>query len=365
MKKMTVVHIEAGRHLYGGALQVAYLLAALKSNKHINNIIICPKNSEVAAHFAKHQLCKLIAVNMKGDLDISLAIKLKRILKQEQADMLHIHSRRGADIYGGIAAKMLNIPCILTRRVDNPEPRWWCSIKYRLFKQTVAISEGIRQVLLTQGLSDTQVQTIRSVVDTQKYQAVKSSDWFRQTFNVKAEDFVIGIVAQLIERKGHLVLFNALTELVKSYPQIKVLVLGRGPLAQHLTEQVKVLGLQHNVFFAGFRPDLDKVLPNLNLLVHPAFMEGLGVSLLQASACEVPIIASAVGGIPEAVAHQTNGLLVPPRDVQALQTSIETLICQPEFRLRLAKQAREKMLNEFSIELMAKQYVNLYQKLNA
>lgn len=365
MKKITVVHIEAGRHLYGGALQVAYLLDALKNNVNVNNIVICPLGSEVAEHFSKHNECKIIPIKMKGDLDIGLTWKVKRILAQEKADILHIHSRRGADIYGGLAAKMLNIPSILTRRVDNPESRWWCKIKYRLFNQTVAISDGIRQVLLNQGLSPNQVKTVRSVVDTEHYQPIQNSAWFTDTFNVQAEHFVIGIVAQLIERKGHLVLFNALKELLKSYPQIKVLVLGRGPQAQHLKNKVAELDLQQAVYFSGFRADLEQVLPNLDVLVHPAYMEGLGVSLLQACACETPVIASAVGGIPEAIEEKVNGLLVPAGDVQALQSAIETLICNPNLRLQLAKQAREKMLNEFSIQAMANQYLNLYQKLDA
>jgi glycosyltransferase involved in cell wall biosynthesis len=113
---------------------------------------------------------------------------------------------------------------------------------------------------------------------------------------------LVGVVAQLIERKGHRFLLDALPALIAARPNLQLVFFGKGPLAGLLQERIDGEGLADHVRLAGFRDDLTDLLPCLDLLVHPATMEGLGVSLLQASAAGVPIVASRAGGIPEACA---------------------------------------------------------------
>lgn len=348
---MKVLHIEAGKHLYGGALQVTYLIKALNKFS-VKSYLACQHHAEIAN--AIGDSAELLPITMKGDVDISLTWRLMKIIKQHQFDLVHIHSRRGADFFGLIAAKLMRVPVIISRRVDNTEPRWFAKAKYHACDKVITISEAIRQVLVSQGVNSSHVVTVRSAVDTLKFHPIASKAWFIEQFGLTDNTLVIGVLAQLIERKGHCVLFDALPDVINQTSDLKVLIFGKGPLDASLKQQVIDKGLQEYVEFCGFRDDMALVLPNLDIVVHPAYTEGLGVSLLQASSCGVPIVASAVGGIPEIVKDNENGFLVPKRNVKALSHALLKLTNSSELRQQLGQRGRNMALAEFSIDAMAK-----------
>lgn len=124
-------------------------------------------------------------------------------------------------------------------------------------------------------------------------------------------------------------------------------------------------GLQAQVHFAGFRNDLDRVVPGLDLLVHPAATEGLGVALLQAAACGVPIVASRTGGIPEIVRPGRTGELVPPGDAAALSAALLRMLRDAALRRRYGAEARQWALAEFSAASMVEGNLAVYEEVIA
>lgn len=345
---MKIVHVETGMHLYGGAQQVAYLLQGL-SNAGVENVLVCPTGAAIGKHFATGKV-RVIETPCGGDLDLGFAIRLGRILKNEKPDVVHLHSRRGADVLGGLAARAAGIPAVLSRRVDNRESRLWAALKYRLYARVICISQGIADVLSSEGVPAEKIRVVRSAVDASPWQQPESREAFCREFAVATTGPLIGIVAQLIERKGHRYLFDALASL-KELPY-HLIVFGQGPLRNELEARAHALGLGERVRFAGFRNDLPRWLGGLDLLVHPALMEGLGVSLLQASAASVPIIASRAGGMPEAVRDGENGLLTPPGDTTALATALNRLLSDPPLRQQLGARGRQMIEREFSVAAM-------------
>ncbi|MGV3742052.1 MAG: glycosyltransferase, partial [Burkholderiaceae bacterium] len=142
---MRILHVEAGKHYYGGARQVAYIVEGL-AGRGVDNILACPVNAEIAN--AVGASAKIHEISMHGDADAGMAFRLAKLIRAEKPDLVHLHSRRGADLWGGVAARMAGVPCVLSRRVDNPEARWLVALKYRLYDHVITISEGIRDVLL-------------------------------------------------------------------------------------------------------------------------------------------------------------------------------------------------------------------------
>jgi glycosyltransferase involved in cell wall biosynthesis len=134
-------------------------------------------------------------------------------------------------------------------------------------------------------------------------------------------------------------LLEALSDLVQRWPTLQVLVMGKGPSESAIREQIRTLDLGRNVQLVGFVEDLEHVLPSLDFLVHPARTEGLGVVLLQAASAGSAVIACDAGGMPEAVIDQQTGLLVPPGDVGALTTAMESLLAEPVEANRVPSQA--------------------------
>lgn len=360
---MKVLHVESGMHLYGGALQVVFLTRGLQ-RLGVSNVLACPQGSAIAQAAAPWGVA-VRPMPMGGDADLGLVSRLRRLIAQEKPDLIHLHSRRGADVWGGVAGRLAGIPVVLSRRVDNAEARWAVALKYRLYDRVVSISQGIRGVLASEGVSEGKLRCVPSAVDTEQYHPDHADPaWFRQEFAVEPGQLVAGMVAQLIPRKGHQTLLDALPAVLQAHPGLKVLLFGQGPEAHKLDARIKASPLlAAHVVMTGFRNDLQRVLPCLDLVVHPAFMEGLGVSLLQAAACGVPLIGGRAGGIPEIVRPGINGELIEPGDVQGLAAAMTELLGSPERRRRYGAAGRELVMAQFSIDSMVQGNLAVYREL--
>jgi glycosyltransferase involved in cell wall biosynthesis len=358
---MHILHIETGRNLYGGALQVFYILNGLKA-RGITNTLVCPEGSEISRQAEKD--AHVLAVPFFGDLDLTFLPRLCRIILSERPDIVHVHSRRGADIWGGLAGYLTKTPAIITRRVDNPEPAWIARLKYSMYNRIVTISDGIRKVLLTENLPPEKITLIHSAVDFSRYDGPRERDWFFREFGLDPQHKVIGTVAQLIPRKGHHFIVEAAPYILKQFPETRFLFFGQGPLKKELQNLCREKGLENIIYFAGFRTDLERILPCLDVLLHPATMEGLGVSLLQAAASEVPIIGTRAGGIPEIVHHGINGYLIDPGDTEAIVSSLLTLLHDPEKRRLFGQAGRKLVESSFSIDAMVDGYLRIYNEIN-
>jgi glycosyltransferase involved in cell wall biosynthesis len=359
---MKIVHVETGTNLYGGALQVHYLLRGLAAEPDTRNILVCPSGSAIA-EVSRKDAVTVYAVPARGDLDIPFLFRLVSILRTEKPDIVHLHSRRGADVLGGLAASITGTTCLLTRRVDNPENTLAVGLKYRLYDRVISISEGIRDVLISEGLPPGKVTCIHSAVDTERYTGPWDRKQFRALFDLPPDGAVCGVIAQLIDRKGHRYLIEAIPEILKTVPGTVFLFFGKGSREKELKNQVQELGLGDSVRFTGFRVDLDEFIGCLDLVIHPALMEGLGVSLLQAAAAGIPIVGSRAGGIPEAVEDGINGFLVEPGNTEEISQAVTRLLVDQELASRLGDSGRDLVRSKFSIEAMVKGNLAVYRSL--
>ena len=359
-QNMKILHIESGRNLYGGALQVVFLLRGLAAAESGRQVLVCPRDSAIAA--VQDVLATVHAIRMGGDGDPSQTLRIRRIIRTEAPDLVHIHSRRGADLWGLMAARACRVPVVLTRRVDNPEPRWLVRMRYGHCDHVVTISRGIFQVLRSEGVPEAKLTCVHSAVDTECYRPRPDPAWFSSTFDLPAGAPAVGMIAQFIERKGHRTLLDAIPRILEAHAQTRFLLFGQGPLQTEIEHRLRQTGLDQHVLVAGFRDDLEQVIPNLDLVVHPAQMEGLGVSLLQASACAVPIVAARAGGIPEAVRDGENGILVPPADAAALAESVIALLNDHTRARAMGQRGREIVLRDFSIPTMVSGNLAVYRR---
>lgn len=361
---MKTLHVEAGTHLYGGGLQVFFLVQGLQTRGE-EALLVCPTGSAIAAQARAHGL-RVHEIAMGGDQDIGLIGRVRALIRTERPDLVHLHSRRGSDVWGALAARLEGVPTVMSRRNDNPEPRGWFNLKYKLYDRVVAISDGIRQVLLGAGLSPDKVVCVHSAVDTERYRPHRDDiDWFRDEFELAPDELTIAMAAQFIARKGHRTLIAALPAVIAVHPRTRVLLFGQGPEMAAMKKLVRRAALQQHVVFAGFRSDLERVLPCIDLMVHPAEMEGLGVALLQAAACGLPIVAGRAGGIPEIVRPGLNGELIEPGDVGALSGHLIRLLGDAALRQRYGAAGRALTLAEFSIDAMVEGNLQVYREVYA
>lgn len=355
---MKILHVESGRHYYGGARQVVYLLEGLAAQGH-TNLLACPVNADIAPHASPH--AAVLPIPMQGDADAILTFRLASIIRRERPDLVHIHSRRGADLWGGLASRLCRVPCVVSRRVDNRELAIWARTKYGLYSHVITISEEIRRVILAEGLPPARVTCVRSAIDPAPYLHPVDKAAFTREFNLPQNSLTVGIVAQLIPRKGHRYLLDALPPLLKEFPTLRLLIFGRGPLERDLRARIATLNLQHAVHLTGFRDDLPTWLGGLDILVHPAEIEGLGVSLLQAAAAALPIITSRAGGMPEVVLDNHTGLLTAVGDIPAIQAALRRLLTDATLRHALGQAGRARVIAEFSVNAMVQGNQRVYE----
>ncbi len=358
---MKILHVETGRHLYGGPQQVVYLVSALLQQGH-DCTLICPPESGIdsAARSAAIPVRNLFCA---GDLDLPFAYRLTQFLQKSKPDLLHCHSRRGADMLGGLAASFADVPAVVSRRVDNTEMRMLAALRYRPFQKIIAISEAIAKVLEEHDVDGARIEVIRSAVDTARFAGPADHAAFRAEYNIPKSATVLAAAGQLIPRKGHRYLLEAVADIHGAYPDLRLLIFGEGYLNNQLRSQAAALGLGDVVQFAGFRADLDDYMGCIDILVHPALTEGLGVVTLKAAAAGVPVIGFDAGGLREAVVDGETGILVPTEDIEELRKAIVTLLAHGDVRERMGAAGKERMQNEFSIDTMVAHHIALYESI--
>ncbi|SHE34274.1 Glycosyltransferase involved in cell wall bisynthesis [Desulfacinum infernum DSM 9756] len=357
---MRILHVETGRHLYGGAYQVLLLLKGL-ADLGMENILVAPHDSAILSQAASY--ARTHPVRMGGDLDPRLPLEILRAIRSGRPHWVHVHSRRGADWWGGAVAGALGIPAMITRRVDNPEPPAIVRLKYRCYRRVVAISSAITKILEEQGVPSRKLALIPSAVPTGEFAGQCARDGFLRRFHLEPDHLAVGMIAQFIPRKGHHMLLQAAPMILESFPTARFLLFGKGPLLPSVRQECENRGLGSCFRFPGFRHDLPRILPCLDLVVHPASMEGLGVSLIQAAAAGKAVVACRAGGIPEVVRDRFNGLLVEPGDVEGLAGAVNALLGDPEKRRQMGEAGRRWALERFSPEAMVARYAALYKEI--
>ncbi len=337
-----------------------YLLDGL-AGAGIANTLVCTRGGAIAAAAAESARVREVAVN--GDHDLGFISRLRREIRTAKPDLVHLHSRRGADVLGAIAARLERVPVVLSRRVDNPEPGWVVPIKYRLYDRIIAISDAIRAVLLECGVPAAKLRVVPSAVNCAEFEGPRDIAWLRGEFGLGADDQCVGIVAQLIPRKGHADLVSAWPDVLAAAPAARLLIFGRGPLREELERDAERRGIAGSLRFAGFRDDLHRILPCLDLVVHPAHREGLGIAVLQAACAGAPVVATMAGGLPEIIEDGVSGRLVPVADPPALAAAIVAMLRNREQARSFATVARERVRARFSVAAMVDGNLAVYREL--
>lgn len=354
---MRVLHLESGRHLYGGAKQVEHIVRGLAA-RGVENILVAPGESPLIERLRDVAVTE--ACRMQGDLDPGLVHRLLKLVRRHRPDVVHVHSRRGADLWGGLAARKAGLPAVLSRRVDNRES---FSFKYRLYAHIIAISRAIETVLQAQGVPAEKISCVRSAINPEEFSTSAPAAEFAAEFGLPEGVPTLAVVAQLIPRKGHRFLLRALPAVLRQFPELRLLLFGQGPLQDDLQSQVDEAGFGDHVVFAGFRDDLSRWLGCVDVLVHPVEAEGLGVSLMQASAAGVPMVASNAGGVPEVVRDGENGIIYGAADDPVLAQRLIELLSDSALRARYADNGRRLARDEFALDRMVAGNLAVYQSL--
>jgi len=272
-------------------------------------------------------------------------------------------------VLGAFAARLAGVPVVVASRrslagfKSRPPYRQLRGLERlanRLTDTVVANSEAVRaETLATEGLAAEKVVVIHNGVDAARYETVPDAS-LRRTLGVTPAARVVVVVANLIAYKGHAGFLEAWTRVVARVPAAMALLVGDGPLRAQLEARAAALGLGPSVRFLGARRDVPAVLALADVVVHPSLEEGFSNAILEAMAAARPVVASAVGGVPEAVVHEVTGLLTPPGDAEALAAAVVSLLGDPGRSAKLGAAGRQRVMDLFTVGRMLRQYEALY-----
>lgn len=226
-----------------------------------------------------------------------------------------------------------------------------------------------RQILsgLAQGerLDSLQMTWIPNGVDTRRFHpaTAQARQDARRALGLEQHAVVFGCVARLTAVKRHVDLIDAFAQLHRGNPQARLLLVGDGPLLAPVQERMQALGVADAVVLLSFREDVEAILPAMDALILASSSEGMSNAILEAMACGLPVIATAVGGNLHLVQHETSGLLVPPRDPISLAAAMQALVRSPQLGQRMGMAARSRVEREFSLDAMINSFDQLYRRL--
>ncbi len=184
----------------------------------------------------------------------------------------------------------------------------------------------------------------------------------RRSRGVADDEILLGNVARFYPEKSHELLLESFRRIVDGNPRTRLWIAGVGPLESRIRERVRELDLESHVEFLGFVERLEEVLPLLDIQVHPATIEGVAQAVCAGMTAGLPVIASAVGGIPEIVEHERTGFLVPPNDEPALTEAILRLRDDGGLRRRLGEAARDFITDEYSLATAVRRVEQTYRE---
>jgi sugar transferase (PEP-CTERM/EpsH1 system associated) len=219
------------------------------------------------------------------------------------------------------------------------------------------LQRWLRQVV---GVPDAKTLMIANGVDTER---------FKPSVRAARDEFVIGTVGRIQDVKNQSGLIDAFILLRDMLPaerhRLRLSIVGDGPLLGKITEKVRAAGLQDVVWLPGSRTDIADLMAGFDVFALPSIAEGTPVTILEAMACGLPVVASNVGGIPEVVEQQSTGMLVPPSDAAALAGALARYVQDPQLAARHGAAGRLRVERSNSIAAMVAGYAGLYDTLRA
>jgi glycosyltransferase involved in cell wall biosynthesis len=247
--------------------------------------------------------------------------------------------------------------------MDRPVVRGWRTrfIYERLVERVVSISPAVKRCLIEGGVPESRISVIPSAVDPSGLHPVRTRDEVRRSLGVSEDKVVLLVLAALVHRKGIDVLLRALQALARDGFRPRLWIAGEGPERSSLEGLAREAGVADQVAFLGRRSDAADLLGACDVVVLPSRREGLGVAALEAMAAGRAVVASAVGGLAEAVVDRRTGLLVPAEDPGALAAALAELSSDSRLRDALGDAGPRRVAESFSAEQMVEAYVRLYQ----
>lgn len=365
---MRILHVSTIIEWRGGDSQMLTTYNILKDYQDIDQYILCPTGSVLESKCLDQKIPHYTA-SRNSKFSIAFIKQLIRVVKKEKIDILHVHDSNAFSL-SLLALKFLkNVKFVYSRKRNNRiKKNYFKNLKYNnnRIERIVCVSKAVKEVLLPVVKKPDKIDVIYDGIDITKYNPKKTREILKADYNIPEETKVIGNVAGLTRQKDLFTFLKAAKEIQSNFKgDIKFLIVGQGPLEEELKAYANKLGIDKDIIFTGFRSDVPKILPEFDLFMISSETEGLPLSVMEAFACKVPVVATAAGGTGEAVIHETTGMISPVKNSEMLASNALKILENMELKEKVIKNGYELVHEKFTLEVMQKAYYNFYKSLSS
>jgi glycosyltransferase involved in cell wall biosynthesis len=367
---MVAVHLTASRFFGGPERQILGLALTLPRDYRT-----------VVASFSEDGNCRpfladvrrhgLEGVELKHDTPrfFSACSELEALLRCVDARCLFCHAYK-SNLLGLWAARRVGIPAVAVSRGWTGESlrvRFYEAIDrigLRWMDRVVCVSESQAAKVRQTGVSAARTMVIPNAVRVERFAAPKlDARELLQSFFPTRRRLLVGAIGRLSPEKGFDVLVTAAADVVHRDPSVGFVVFGEGMMRPQLEAQIAARKLNAHMILAGFRDDIDRLLPSFDLLVLPSFSEGMPNAVLEAMAARLAVVATAVGGSPELVEEGVTGYLVPDGNPGALALRVSAALACDQERRAMGQRGHERVLKYFTFAGQSRRYQQLFDEL--
>lgn len=351
---MIVLQIATGRWGAGSEIYALWLSRALARRGH--RVFFAFNPSGRLAPLCPPEIVP-VKVALWGTWDVVSAVKLAALVRRHRIPLLHAHRARGS-VYALIASILAGVPWLVTIHVPQP------ALRFRLAALLLTVSEHARQALIAQGVPADRVKVIYAGIDPDDYAPTqKRRALARQLLSAGEDEWLVGFVGRMVADKGIPTLIALARRFKQRSEKGRLILIGDGPLRPTVEAIARDEGLPLQCL--GFRPDVPLLLAGLDAYVHPSRYESFCLSVLEAMAAGLPVIASKVGGLPELVLPSSGILIDAIDNLDAWDSALQTLWRDQELARALGQAARQKVAENFLWHRFADEHAAVYEKVVA
>jgi glycosyltransferase involved in cell wall biosynthesis len=347
--RVKILYVDLETEWRGGQSQALEALSGLRRHGHDAQLLAVEGGA--LAHRARSAGVPVIEVQT-GRKRWRAAGALRRLLRDVPPDVVHANESHALTA-AWLARAHRRTTLVAARRLaypiqQNPISRARFRAAHRIF----AISEFVARSVVDSGLPAERVVVVREGIEIPAPITAAQHNLARQGWNLTEDEFVLGCVGYLLPEKGQEFLVRAMPAIYAAAPRVRLFLAGDGPLRASLESLALQLGVRERLIFAGFVERIDAVYAALDAFVFPSLAEPSGTALLAAMAAGLPIAAVAAGGVPEYVADNVNGLLIPAPTPEAIAPAAIRLIADAPLRARLGARARADISERYATDVM-------------
>ena len=351
----------------GGAEKLLYAELQGMDTRRFQPMVCCLREKGPMGERIEASGVPVVALNrMKHKrFDLEIIRILKKLMLRERIQVVHTHLYDGGR-YGRLAAWRSKVPCVVAtfhnvyvRR--RPRIHLTNRLLGHISDRIIAVSNSVKDDLIRfDGLPPDKIQVLHNTIDLKAFQEPHDREAVRRAHGIEASDIVVGWVARLAKQKGHKFLLEAMQLMSESYPNLRLLLIGDGPLKQRLVDQTHDLGLDNRVLFTGTSHQVPELMSAMDVFVLPSLWEGLPLVIGEAMAAGVPVVGTDVGGVSELVINGRTGILIPPGQPQAIRNAVENVLKQPDRTRTMVENARQHVEKLFSTSDHTSRLQDLY-----